>query len=191
VGGHGRHMRLGSASHMWQRPTIGSLGDTSPSSHPPLRPSRALSCLLPHLWSGPFLQVLLESRLRVLISAQKTRTGGDKAEGGLQPWYFCCFHGLDIKGAVRSGRAAVLSARSICLGQRLPNHSQESPIHTASVMDWFPVIDPFIGDLHLQDFGYDKPRAEGTDVPTVLRFQVSMPDSQPLGPPRFLFSVTV
>ncbi len=45
-------------------------------------------------------------------------------------------------------------------------------------MDWAPVVNPFIGDLDLQHFGYDKFRAAETDVPTVLRYQVSA--SEPL-----------
>ncbi len=40
-------------------------------------------------------------------------------------------------------------------------------------MDWSPVVNPFIGDPDLQDFEYDKPRAAGSDVPTVLRYEVS------------------
>ena len=45
-------------------------------------------------------------------------------------------------------------------------------------MDWAPVVNPFIGDLDLQHFGYDKFRAAETDVPTVLRYEVSA--SEPL-----------
>ena len=45
-------------------------------------------------------------------------------------------------------------------------------------MDWAPVVNPFIGDLDLQNFGYDTFRAAESDVPTVLRYEVSA--SEPL-----------
>jgi hypothetical protein len=52
-----------------------------------------------------------------------------------------------------------------------PNPAKDLVNHVAT-MDWVPVIEPFIEDLHLQDFRYSIPRKDKNNPPTVVRCQV-------------------